>query len=143
MAGTIAVLLFLARVIITIHIKIFLFLIKHFDITNGLIVSLFAQVLTQDLQINIWIRVALLVFIMVGCIVLQHLFKPSRIVFGLVSSFFFGLMAYGLFKGSKIFPWIPFFAAFMITCFLNFLSWIRIDSKKAVDKPDGERSSAL
>ena len=52
-------------------------------------------------------------------------------------------MAYGLFKESKIFPWIPFFAAFMITCFLNFLSWIRIDSKKAVDKPDGERSSAL
>ena len=63
MAGTIAVLLFLARVIITIHIKIFLFLIKHFDITNGLIVSLFVHLFTQGIQVNIWIRVTLFVLI--------------------------------------------------------------------------------
>ena len=130
MAGTIAVLLFLARVIITIHIKIFLFLIKHFDITNGLIVSLFAQVLTQDLQINIWIRVALLVFITVGCIVLQHFFKPARIVLGFISSFFCGLMAYGVFQESKIFSWVSFGITFLITGCINGVSWIRLDKNE-------------
>ena len=126
MAGTIAVLFFLARVIVTIHIKVFLFLIKNFDITNGLIVSLFVQVFTQDLQVNIWVRIAVLVLITVGCIVLQHFFKPARIVLGLISSFFCGLIAYGLFQDSKIFSWIPFVVAFLITAGLNYLSWHKI-----------------
>lgn len=130
MGGPIAVLVFLARIIITIHAKIFLFLIKHFDITNGLIVSLFVQVFTQNLQVNIWIRVAGLILITAGSVVFQHLFRPARIVFGLVSSFFCGLMAYGIFQESRVFPWIPFAIAFGITGVLNFLSWLRIESKK-------------
>ncbi len=126
MAGTIAVLLFLARVIITIHIKIFLFLIKHFDITNGLIVSLFVHLFTQGIQVNIWIRVTLFVLITAGCIIFQHLFKSARIVFGLVSSFFGGLIVYGIFQKSNVLPWIPFAIAFILTGVLNYLSWYRI-----------------
>ena len=134
MAGTITVLFFLARVIISIHIKMFLFLIKHFDITNGLIVSLFVQVFTQDLQVKIWVRIAVLVLITVGCIVLQHFFKPARIVLGLISSFFCGLIAYGIFQDSKIFSWIPFAIAFLITCILNYLSWYRISMAHKEEK---------
>ena len=130
MAGTIAVLFFLTRVIISIHIKVFLFLIKHFDITNGLIVSLFVHLFTQGIQVNIWIRVSTLVLITTGCIILQHLYKSARILFGLVSSFFCGLISYGIFQESRIIAYISFFIAFMITSFLNFLSWMRIESKK-------------
>ena len=37
MGATIAVLLLMAKLIIKVHIKAILFLIKHFDVTNGLI----------------------------------------------------------------------------------------------------------
>ena len=126
MGGTIAVLVFLARIIITIHIKVFLFLIKHFDITNGLIVSLFVHLFTQGIQVNIWIRVTIFMLITAGCIILQHLFKSARIVFGLVSSFFGGLIVYGIFRESNVLAWISFVIAFILTGVLNYLSWYQI-----------------
>ncbi len=134
MGGPIAVLVFLARIIITIHVKIFLFLIKHFDITNGLIVSLFVQVFTQDTQVNIWVRISVLALITAGSVILQHFFRPARIVFGLVSSFFCGLIAYGIFQDSKVMPWIPFVIAFLITAGLNYLNWYRVGLSDKVEE---------
>ena len=120
MAGTIAVLFFLARVIVTIHIKVFLFLIKHFDITNGLIVCLSVHVFTQDIRINIWVRIAVLISIMVGCILLQHFFILARIVFGTGSSIFGGMIAYGIAEEcGNSFPVIPMIITIVITTALR------------------------
>lgn len=133
MAGTIAVLFFLARVIITIHIKVFLFLIKHFDITNGLIVSLFVHLFTQGIQVNIWIRVMTLLIIVVGVVILQHLFKPARIAFGFVSSFFSGVITYGLFRENAFFPpVIPMVIAILATFTLNIVFWEHLKKRKQI-----------
>ncbi len=133
MAGTIAVLFFLARVIVTIHIKVFLFLIKHFDITNGLIVCLSVHVFTQDIRINIWVRIAVLISIMVGCILLQHFFIPARIVFGTGSSIFGGMIAYGIAEEcGNSFPVIPMIITIVIVALLNLIRWVGKTDKDSI-----------
>ena len=86
MLSAISVLLLMARIVIKVHIKVILFLIKRFEITNGLIVALSAEAITLNLNLNIWIRVIAFILITVGCILLQYFFIPARIMFGAFSS---------------------------------------------------------
>ena len=131
MGATIAVLLLMAKLIIKVHIKAILFLIKHFDVTNGLIAGTTFQIMTGNLRINTWIRVGIVIGIIAGSILLQHFFKPARIVFGILSSAFLGLIAYGIFQeNTTVSPFIPMGIAIGIAASLNVISWFRIDSGK-------------
>ena len=127
MGSVIGILFLMARIIITIHVKAILFLLKHFDITNGLIAGSTFQILTGNLHINVWIRVVIVVGIIAASILLQHFFKPARIIFGILSSIFFGIIAYGFFQdNTKFSPYIPMGITIIIVAALNVLSWIRI-----------------
>ena len=88
MGAAISVLLSLAVFIIKLHIKVLLFLIKRFDITNSLIVGMMLETLTQNLEINIWIKVITIAIIVAGCVLLQNLFYPIRVVFAIVGTIF-------------------------------------------------------
>ena len=125
MGAAISFLLSLAVFIIKLHIKVLLFLIKRFDITNSLIVGVMLETLTQNLEINVWIKVVVIAIIVAGCIVLQHFFKPARIVFGIGSSIFGGMIAYDIAKecGSTL-PIIPIAITIVIVAILNALSCV-------------------
>lgn len=134
MGGVIAILLFILRIIITLHVKAIAFLIKRIDVTNGLIAGSSFNILTANIHMNIWVRIVLAVVIIIGSILLQHFFKPARIVFGILSSFFLGLIAYAVFqKNTRFSPFIPMGIAFLVSCILNVLFWFRIGIKKSED----------
>ena len=128
MFSAIGVLLLMARIVIKVHIKMILFLIKRFEITNGLIVALSAEALTLNLNVNIMIRVIAFILITVGCVLLQYFFIPARIMFGAFSSILLGAIAYTVFKeNTDIFPYIPAIIVAFITGLLNWFGWkIRI-----------------
>ena len=86
---------------------------------------------------NIWIRITMLAVIVAGSIVLQYFFKPARIIYGIISSLFGGLIAYGIFQDSgTISPYVPFAIAAIITGGLNVLSWMRFGIKKSAQEAD-------
>ena len=136
MLSAISVLLLMARIVIKVHIKVILFLIKRFEITNGLIVALSAEAITLNLNLNIWIRVIAFILITVGCILLQHFFIPARIMFGAFSSILLGAIAYTVFKeNTHIMPFIPMIIVTILTGLLNWFGWkIRIDSLRIEDE---------
>lgn len=130
MGGAISVLLTLAVFIIKLHIKVLLFFLKHFEITNGLIVGALMETFTQSLDVNIWIKVGGIAVIVVGCILLQYFFRPIRIVFSVGSSFISGLIAYGIaeqFDGSV--PLVPALVTMVIVATLNMISCLRIGAE--------------
>ncbi len=124
MISAFSLLIRIALLIIRIHIKVLLFLIKRFEITNGLIVALSAEALTLNLNINIWIRLIAFVLITAGCILLQYFFIPARIMFGAFSSILLGAIAYTVFKeNTNIFPYIPMIITAALTGLLNWIGW--------------------
>lgn len=135
MLSAISVLLLMARIVIKVHIKVILFLIKRFEITNGLIVALSAEAITLNLNLNIWIRVIAFILITVGCILLQYFFIPARIMFGAFSSILLGAIAYTVFKdNTNIFPYIPMIIVTSLTGLLNWIGWkLRLDSLELED----------
>lgn len=131
MGGAISVLLSLAILILKLHIKFLMFLIKRFDITNSLIIGMMLETLTQNLEINIWIKAVVIAFIIAGCIVLQYFFKPARIVFGIGSSVFGGMIAYEIAKEfDSTIPFVPMAITIIIVAILNVLSWFGLDNKR-------------
>ena len=134
--GAISVLLMMAGFIVKLHIKVILLLVRRFDITNGLIVGFMIEMLTEKIPINIWIKVVGIAIIVVGSILLQHFFKPARIVFGIISSLFGGLIAYGVAKEfhARI-PYIPMVITAVLIGGLNAVSWMGIGlGKETTDK---------
>ncbi len=137
MGSVIAILFFMARIIITIHIKAISFLIKRIDVTNGLIAGSSFNILTANIHMNVWVRIVIAVAIIIGSILLQHFFKPARIVFGILSSFFLGLIAYAVFQENTRFsPFIPMGIAFLLSGMLNVLFWVRIGLKETEAEED-------
>ena len=65
MIAAFSLLLQLGILIIRIHIKAILFLIRRFEVTNGLIAGFAFQMLTGKLNMNIWVRVAIIICIVV------------------------------------------------------------------------------
>ena len=88
-------------------------------------------------RLIISLRVEIVILIIVGSILLQHFFKPARIVLGVISSTFLGLIAYGAFQGNTSFsPFIPMGIAIGIAATLNVISWFRMDiGNKESDNP--------
>ena len=74
MGSVIAILFFMARIIITIHIKAISFLIKRIDVTNGLIAGSSFNIITANIHMNVWVRIVIAVAIIIGSILLQHFF---------------------------------------------------------------------
>ena len=136
MISAFSLLIRIALLVIRIHIKVILFLIRRFEISNGLIVAFSAEALTLNLNLNIWIRVIAFVLITVGCVLLQYFFIPARIMFGAFSSILLGAIAYMIFKeNTHIMPLIPMIIVTILTGLLNWLGWkIRIDSLKIEDE---------
>ncbi len=132
MISAFSLLIRIALLIIRIHIKVLFFLIKRFEITNGLIVALSAEALTLNLNLNIWIRVIAFVIITAVCVILQYFFIPARIMFGAFSSILLGAIAYMVFKeNTHVFPYIPMIIVASLTGLLNWIGWkLRIKSEK-------------
>lgn len=109
---------------ISIHIRIVLFLMKHFDVTNSLLTGLFADMLLNKLELSIWIRIGIVVVISIGCFLLQHFFIPARITISTFSCFICGAIAYAVFKDNKAFsPYIAMIIVAILTGILNWLCW--------------------
>ena len=136
MISAFSVLIRIVLLIIRIHIKVLLFLIKRFEITNGLIVALSAEALTLNLNLNIWIRVIAFVLITIVCILLQYFFIQARIMFGAFSSILLGAIAYTAFKdNTHIFPYIPMIIVSSLTGLLNWIGWkLRLESINNTDE---------
>ena len=118
--------LFLRLIIayITIQIKILLFFIKHFEITNSLLTGLFADMLINKLDLNVWFRIGVIVVIAAASFLLQYFFIPARILFGAISSFICGAIAYAVFKDNSYFsPYIPMAIVTALVGVLNWLGW--------------------
>ena len=110
--------------------KGFFFLIRRFDITNSLLLGGGLAIASYRLEIHPAIKWGVIVFLSVGSCILQHFFKPARIVFGVMSSLFAGFMAYGISNESDfINPIIPTVIAVLVTGVLNTLSWIGITAR--------------
>ena len=109
---------------ISIHIRIVLFLMKHFDVTNSLLTGLFADMLLNKLELSIWIRIGIVIVIAVICFLLQHFFIPARIIISAFSCFICGAIAYAVFKDNKAFsPYIAMIIVAILTGILNWLCW--------------------
>ena len=109
---------------ISIHIRILLFLMKHFDVTNSLLIGLFADMLLNKINLYIWIRIGIVLVIAIGCFQLQHFFIPARIIISAFSCFICGLIAYALFKDNNVFsPYIAMVIMVILTGILNWLCW--------------------
>ena len=124
MIAAFSLLLHLGILIIRIHIKAILFLIRRFEITNGLIAGFTFQMLTGKLNMNIWIRVAIIICIVAASILLQYFIKPARVVFGVIGSVFIGIIAYAVFQDNIHFsPYIPMIIAIILSGIVNIFGW--------------------
>ena len=59
--------------------------------------------------------------------ILQHFFKPARIVFGVLSVSLAGFITYGIASEvGSISPFIPMAVAVLVVAVLNLISWLNI-----------------
>ena len=123
----IAVTALLVRIVIAyikLHIRILIFLIKHFDITNSLLTSIAVWMLTDQIEMPIGLRIGILAGIAVISFLLQHFIKPARIVFAVIGSFMGGAVAYAFFKDNESFSaYIPMVITTVIAGIVNFIGW--------------------
>lgn len=123
----IAVTALLVRIVIAyikLHIRILIFLIKHFDITNSLHTSIAVWMLTDQIEMPIGLRIGMLVGIAVISFLLQHFLKPARILFAIVGSFMCGAVAFAFFKDNESFSaHIPMAITMVIAGIVNFIGW--------------------
>ena len=109
---------------ISIHIRVVLFLMKHFDFTNSLLVGLFVDILLNKLDLYIWIRIWIVIAIVIGSFLLQHFFIPARIIISAFSCFICGAIAYTVFKDTSVFSsYIAMVITVVLTGILNWLFW--------------------
>lgn len=123
----IAVTALLVRIVIAyikLHIRVLIFLIKHFDVTNGLLTSLAVWMLTNKIEMPIALRIGILVGVVVISILLQHFVKPARFVFSAIGSFMCGAIAYAFFKDNERFSaYIPMAITMVLAVAINFIGW--------------------
>lgn len=123
----IAVTALLVRIVIAyikFHVRMLIFLIKHFDITNSLLTSIAVWMITDRIEMNIGLRIGILSGIAVISFILQHFLKPARILFAIVGSFMCGAVAYALFKDNGSFSaYIPMAITMIIVGIVNFVGW--------------------
>lgn len=122
--------------VISLHIKAICFLIKHFDLTNSLFTSFAVWILTDKIKMPIGVRVVMLILIAVISFLLQHFFKPARIVFSIIGSFMCGALVYALFDGNgKFSAYIPMMISIALNIMFNVSGWL-IKNKNYKEKED-------
>ncbi len=123
----IAVTALLVRIVIAyikFHVRMLIFLIKHFDITNSLLTSIAVWMITDRIEMHIGLRIGMLTGIAVISFILQHFLKPARILFAIIGSFMCGAVAYALFKDNGSFSaYIPMVITMIIVGIVNFVGW--------------------
>ena len=123
----IAVTALLVRIVIAyikFHVRMLIFLIKHFDITNSLLTSIAVWMITDRIEMHIGLRIGMITGIAVISFILQHFLKPTRILFAIVGSFMCGAVAYAFFKDNGSFSaYIPMVITMIIVGIVNFVGW--------------------
>ena len=123
----IAVTALLVRIVIAyikFHVRMLIFLIKHFDITNSLLTSIAVWMITDRIEMHIGLRIGMITGIAVISFILQHFLKPVRILFAIIGSFMCGAVAYALFKDNGSFSaYIPMVITMIIVGIVNFVGW--------------------
>lgn len=123
----IAVTALLVRIVIAyikFHVRMIIFLIKHFDITNSLLTSIAVWMITDRIEMHMGLRIGMITGIAVISFILQHFLKPARILFAIIGSFMCGAVAYALFKDNGSFSaYIPMVITMIIVGIVNFVGW--------------------
>ena len=115
---------------LSLMLKIACFFIKHFDVTNSLLTSLGAWMLTGKIEMPIPVRIGMLIAMAVGSFLLQHFFFVARIIIGAIASFLCGTLIYALFEGNGSFsPLIPMGIMILIVGIFNVLAWLGKEEK--------------
>ncbi len=123
----IAVTALLVRIVIAyikFHVRMLIFLIKHFDITNSLLTSIAVWMITDRIEMHIGLRIGMITGIAVISFILQHFLKPARILFAIIGSFMCGAVAYAIFKDNGVFSaYIPMVFVMLISGGVNIIGW--------------------
>ena len=123
----IAVTALLVRIVIVyikFHVRMLIFLIKHFDLTNSLLTGIAVWMITDRIEMHIGLRIGMITGIAVISFILQHFLKPARILFAIIGSFMCGAVAYALFKDNGSFSaYIPMVITMIIVGIVNFVGW--------------------
>ncbi len=80
--------------ILSMLLRLGLFLLMHFEVTNSLLASILVQLLTLNMNINSGFRWLMFFGVLIACLVIQGVFKIGRILFAVFSILVAGLMAY-------------------------------------------------
>lgn len=130
MFGLVSAIINMFIVLFGVSVKVIFFLLKRFDITNGLIAGVGVLLGTYRIQMHPGIRCGIFIIIFAVSVLLQHLFKPARIAFGVLCSLFAGFMAYGIATEVRAkYPYIPMVIAAVICGLFNTFSWLIIGAQ--------------
>lgn len=80
--------------ILSMLLRLGLFLLMHFEVTNSLLASILVQLLTLKIEINSPLRWLMFFGVLIVCLVIQSAFKIGRIAFAIFSICVAGLIAY-------------------------------------------------
>lgn len=116
-------------VIATAVIKVVLFLIRRFDITNSLLVSGVVQLVTIHNPISTGLRWVMFLGIVIVSFALQHRFKVFRFIFAAASVFAACVLAYGWIHYETVKDRnIAMGISMAVVAVLNLLSWMGISA---------------
>lgn len=80
--------------VLSMLLRLGLFLLRHFEVTNSLLASILVQLLTIN---NVWsssFRWLLFIGVVIVCLVIQGVFKSGRIAFAIFSILVAGILGY-------------------------------------------------
>lgn len=106
-------------------IRLLFFLIRRFDVTNGLLVSGVFQLLSLDKSWDPILRVGLFAGMLILSLVLQRLSKIATLLFALFSCSCAAILG-GFWKyyDSQAMQYLIMGICFAVTALLNYLSWL-------------------
>lgn len=127
MAGLIAFFLQIALCLVILVIKVVMFLIARFDVTNSLLAGIVVELATYQVDITTGWRWAMFIGIFGVCFILQHVFKVARIVASVFSVIIIGLIGYmwrnDIAEAQRN---IIMLICMLVAAALNFCSWAMI-----------------
>ncbi len=127
MASLVVFFLQIVMYLMALLIRVALFLIARFDVTNSLLAGLAAELATYQVDISTGWRWFMFISIFAACLALQHAFKVARIVGSVFSVIVIGIIGY-LWRSD-----IPeaqrnmtMVICMLVTAALNYCSWAMI-----------------
>lgn len=108
-------------------IHLVFFLIRRFDVTNGLLVSGIIQLLNLDKPWDPKVRLGLFIGVVILSVLIQKFSKIGRLLFALFSCTSVAILG-GIWKhyDSQTTQYVVMGICFVVTALLNYASWIRL-----------------